>query len=602
MKKILLGFLAILLILIVMAIVGLMWLDKNQGKIVAVLIREKLQKMDISRVYKIDFSSLDLKILSGELIIHDFSMKPDSLFYQAHDTLRFQYPLMVEAEIPFLSLTGLDISELLLNKQLIVGGIEINQPQIRLIDHLTKNEKALRSENYKPHTDTSLHKPNPINLLNLAYFRIREGSTEVFSRITGKSIFRADSIQLLVSEVLVDPEKPIQTILQKTYGSSVLIVGNVFLRNEKGFYDFNLGGITLDLGKNSLEINSLALTPKHSKALFGKKFGKQTDRFEANVGSVNIRGFDVNRFILSGGIALHSLIINGLNLEIFRDKNVPFDTTRFPKMPWQMLSHVKSLIQIDTIEVNNSLIVYEELAPAQFDAGSIRLTDLNIRIYHVSNHTDYIAKHGPMTFELNARAFDKGHLVLNIDVPENLASDEFSFSGKIGTMDMRAFNSMTELNASVNIEEGQLDSLVFWANANGEYATGQLIMIYKNLKINVLKKDGEKKGMTEIGLLSWLGNKIVRSFNPEAGKRSKQPVVSTIFAERDKNKSVFNYIVKAFISGIKGSLVPGLGKTLEKYEHQKVKEQKKQERQKEKELKKEQRQLEREKRRKEKQG
>ncbi len=589
MKKLFVGFISILLILIVIAIVGLAWLDKNQGKIVAVLIREKLQKMDISKVYRIDFGRLDLKILSGELIIHDFSMMPDTQFYQSHDTLRLHYRLMAEAEIPYLSLTGLDISELLLNKKLIISGIEINQPFIRLIDHLTEKEKEQRSENHKPNNDTIARKPNPINHFNLAYFRIREGRAEVFSRITGKSIFSADSIQLLVSELLVDPEKPIHTILQKTYGSSVLKVGNAFLKNEKGFYDFDLGGITLDLGKDNLEISSLALTPKHSKALFGKKFGKQTDRFEAKVGSLNIRGFDVNRFIVSDEIVLNAVIINGLNLSIFRDKNVPFDTSRFPKMPWQMLSQLKSCIQIDTIEVNNSLLVYEELAPEQYKAGSIRLTDLNITISHVSNDSGYIAQHGPMAFELKAMAFDKGNLVLNINVPENLASEEFSFSGKIGTMDMRAFNSITELNAAVSIEEGQLDSLVFWANATREYATGEMMMIYKNLKINVLKKDAEKKGMLEIGLLSWLGNKIVRSFNPETGTTTR-PVVSTIFAERDKNKSVFNYIVKAVISGVKGSLVPGLGKTLKKYEHQKVKEQKKV-----------QRQLDRDKRRKEKQ-
>jgi len=184
-----------------------------------------------------------------------------------------------------------------------------------------------------------------------------------------------------------------------------------------------------------------------------------------------------------------------------------------------------------------------------------------------------------VTVQLQAKVFNKGDLVLNIDVPEDLNSANFSFSGRIGPMDMRAFNSITELNVHVNIENGTLDSLVFRADANEEYARGQLMMVYDNLKIKVLKKDDEKKKMTEIGLLSWLGNQVVKGFNPADNKPNDKPLVAEIFVERDKNKSVFNYIVKSFISGIKGSLVPGIGKTYQKYQKQKAKEQRKEQKQ-----------------------
>jgi len=579
MKKVLVGFLVIILILIVVAIVALKWLDKNQGKIAGSLIREKFSKSELSKVYQLDFKELDLNILSGRLVIHDFSLKPDSLFYQADDTLRLKYPVLIEASVPFLSLSGVDIVELVKNKHVIIGGIEISQPGIRFIDHLTKEEKQLRSKNYQPQPDTAAKKSNPINFVNLSYFRIKGGCAEFYNRVTDKSIFKADSIQLLLSEVLVDPEKPMNTILDKTFGSSVFKVGTVFFKNEKGFYDLDLGGSTLNLEENNLEINGLKLTPKYNKAQFGHKFGKQTDRFDIKIQSINLRGFDMNRFLLSGGIVLNSVKVSGLDLQIHRDKNVPFDFSKYPKMPWQSLVQVKSYLQIDTIEVSNSSILYEELAPEQPDAGKVPLSDVNIRIYNVSNDSVFISKYGPVTVQLQAKVFNKGDLVLNIDVPEDLNSANFSFSGRIGPMDMRAFNSITELNVHVNIENGTLDSLVFRADANEEYARGQLMMVYDNLKIKVLKKDDEKKKMTEIGLLSWLGNQVVKGFNPADNKPNDKPLVAEIFVERDKNKSVFNYIVKSFISGIKGSLVPGIGKTYQKYQKQKAKEQRKEQKQ-----------------------
>lgn len=389
-----------------------------------------------------------------------------------------------------------------------------------------------------------------------------------------KSIFRADSIQLLLSDVQIDPEKPLQTILEKKYGSSWFEVGAVYFKNEKGFYDFNIGGIVLNLAENSLEIANLQLTPKYDKSKFGHKYGKQTDRFDVKAGSIKMRGFDINRYLLSGGIALQAVKVNGMELEIHRDKNVPADLTRFPKLPWQMLAQVKNYIAIDTIEVRNSTIRYEELAPEQPEAGKVPLSDVNISVYNVSNDSAYIAQHGAMMVQISANVFNQGDLLLNIDVPDDLTSGDFSFNGRIGQMDMKAFNSMTELNALVNIENGTLDSLVFWANANENYASGQLIMVYDNLKFNVLKKDNEKRNLSEMGLLSWLANRVVKSFNPSRNKPNEKPKIAEIFVEKDKNKSVFNYIVKSVISGLKGSLVPGIGKTLKKYEKQKLKEQK----------------------------
>lgn len=582
--KVLGGIFLVLIILIVSAFV---WFDKNQGKIAGNLIREKFKTSALSKVYHLDFSSLDLKILSGKIIIHDFSFKPDSLIYQADDTLRLKYPLLIEAEVPLLSLYDLDVMELLRNKRVIIGGIEITNPGIRLIDHLTKEEKELRSKNYKPVPDTATRKPNPINHLNLQYFRISGGSAEVYNLVTSKSIFRADSIQLLLSEVLVDPEKPLNTILNKTYGSSTFEVGSVTLKNEKGFYDFELEGIALNLTGNSLSINGLKLIPKYTKAQFGKKFGKQTDRFDVKVQSINIHGFDINRYLLSGGINLQSVIVEGLNLEIHRDKNVPFDRTKFPKMPWQSLAQVKNYLEIDSIVVNNSSILYEELAEGRPDAGKVPIGNVNILVLNVSNDSVFIARNGPMTVQMKAKIFNQGDLLLNIDVPEDLTSPDFSFSGRVGSMDMRAFNSITELNVYVKIEKGHLDSLLFWANANDIYANGQLTMVYDSLKINVLKKVDEKTALQEMGLISWLGNKIVKSFNPARDKPGDKPLVAEIFVERDKNKSVFNYIVKAFISGIKGSLVPGIGQSLKKYEKQKAKEAKKEQREQNRQSKKE---------------
>jgi hypothetical protein len=586
MKKLMKSLLIFLLIIIVILVAAFIYVDKNQGKIAALIIKEQFKKSRLSKVYHLDFAKLDLNLFSGKITIHNFSLKPDTNFYLAGDSLRFKYPLLVDAEVPFLSLSGIDMLELIQHKRLIIEGIDINDPGFRLINHLSEKEKELSHKlreaqppEETPEADTTTATKMKLSHLTLAHFAITGGSAEYYNRVTDKSIFTVQGIQMLLSEVAVNPEKPLDVLIEKSYGSIKFGVGEVKFRNEGGFYDVDLGQVALDVADNSLKLKNVKLTPKYSKAQFGKKVKKQTDRFDAKIGSLELHGLDLKKLIRSGGIKLNSIRIDSLNLEIFRDKNDPFDFNNFPKFPWQGLTKINSYLQIDTIEVTNSAIFYEELAEGRTEAGKVPLGKVHISLLNVSNDSVYISKHGPMICRFEAKAFNQGDLLLNLNIPADLSSSEFSFSGRIGPMDMRAFNSITELNVLVNIEKGTLDSLIFSAHADGVYATGELTMVYDSLKINVLSKDKDKSKAHGIGILSWVGNQVVKSFNPVVGKPDNKPDIALIFVERDINKSVFNYIVKAFISGIKGTLVPGIGPTLKKYEKQKVKEQKKEERQ-----------------------
>jgi len=586
MKKLLKSLLIFFLIILVILIAAVIYVDRNQGKIAAIIIKDQFNKSKLSKVYHLDFKKLDLNLLSGKITIYDFSLKPDTNFYLASDSLRFKYPLLIDAEVPFLSLSGIDMRELIQNQRLIIQGIDINDPGFRLINHLTEKEKVLSRKlrmaqppEETPEIDTTTATKMKLSHLTLAHFAITGGSAEYYNRVTDKSIFTVNGIQMLLSEVLVDPEKPLNTLIDKSYGALKFGVGEVTFRNEGGFYDVDLGEIALDVADNSLKLNHVKLTPKYSKAQFGKKFKKQTDRFEAKIGSLEIRGLDLKRLINTGGIELHAIKIDSLALGIYRDKNDPFDFNNFPKFPWQGLANLKTYLQIDSIVVSNSSILYEELAEGRPEAGKVPLGKVRIWLCNVSNDSLYIARHGPMTCRFEAKAFNKGDLLLNLEIPADLSSSEFGFSGRIGPMDMRAFNSITELNVLVNIEKGYLDSLIFSATANNEFAHGRFLMVYDSLKINVLAKNNEKSKSQGFGILSWIGNQVVKSFNPALNKPDNKPDEALIFVERDVNKSVFNYIVKSFISGIKGSLVPGIGPTLKKYEKQKVKEQKKEDRQ-----------------------
>lgn len=568
----------ILSILIVIILAGSLWLRINLGRIAGDIILSQFNSSELSSVYHLEFDKLKVNVLSGELSISNFHLTVDTNFFHADDTLRFKHQFLFEATLTNLSLTGLDIRALLLNKQLKIKGIEIDDPGIRVIDHLTKKEKIARSkllavELKQP--DTTTGKKMSLGELSLEYFRISGGNAEFYDKVHSKSVFSVNSISLLLTNLFVNPEAPLRTLIDKTYKDSKFSLGEVKFNSDKGFYDYAMKGVDLDIAENRLVLNDFMLKPKYGKNQFAKKFGKQTDRIAVEIKTIEVAGFDLERYFTVGELLISTIKIDEVDMEIYRDKNDPFDFENFPKFPWQGLAGIQIPFEIDSISIRNSVIRYEELAPGRTEAGKVPLTNVKVDIFKVSNNPDYIAKNGPMVVLLEAKLFNEGDMFLQINVPSDLASSEFNFHGRIDRMNMQAFNMITELNVLVNIEQGQLDSLVFWANANEKIATGQMVMAYKNLKINVLKKETEKRESNEFGLVSWLSNQVIKGFNPSEKNPGDKPAVAEIFVERDINKSVFNYIVKSLISGIKATLVPGVGQTLKKYEKAQKKEAKK---------------------------
>ena len=129
----------------------------------------------------------------------------------------------------------------------------------------------------------------------------------------------------------------------------------------------------------------------------------------------------------------------------------------------------------------------------------------------------------------------------------------------------------------IRIEEGHINKMEFNADADRDYSTGTMVLNYDDLKLSFLKNDA-KSGHEDLGLLSSLANVVIRSFNPaKNSNNSAEP--AEIFFERDKNKSIFNYMAKSMISGIKSTVIPGFNMTEEKYKRQQEREDKKDARQ-----------------------
>ncbi len=550
--------------ILLIAIGALLYINHNVGKIADGLVVKAFAESDMSKVYHMGYKSLSVNILSGNIKLTKFKVSPRDDFYTGSDSLRLANPILVDALIPEFVIRDLDIGAVLNFNDLSLVSIEIDNPQIKLITHLTKDEKdRLRKMLAKTVADSAKKEP-ALHHIELDKFRIDNGKFMYYSHLTERVIFEADRIDVDLRKVNLLPGKPVQTLLNKSFEKSSIQLKDIYYPVASGFYDIRLGEIYMSVEDNGFELRNIEVIPKYSKTKFGKAFGSQTDRFDVMINKVEFVGIEFDMLIAENKIEIERIVLTDVDANLYRDKNIAFDTTKYPPLPHQILGQIKQYMNIGKIEIKNSKLVYEELLPGAEIAGRVSISEMFATIYNVTNRPEIISKKGSMKWVAQGKLFGVSLLSLKVDFPADLIAFSFKFRGSLAKMDMSAFNPYTKSNLRLEIMEGTVDSMFFHADAGNQFSTGTMVMTYHGVKVKVLKEYNEEKEK-KMGFLSGLANTVIRSNNPQR-KSDKPPVPSEIFFVPNKHKTIINHMVKSLINGFMGTLVPAAAITREKYE------------------------------------
>ncbi len=104
----------------------------------------------------------------------------------------------------------------------------------------------------------------------------------------------------------------------------------------------------------------------------------------------------------------------------------------------------------------------------------------------------------------------------------------------------------------VHVESADIEKLNFNVNASNYYGKGHLEFYYKNLKIQLLKKEEGKATLQKQGLISMIANDLVIEDNNPDSKGVFRP--GPIELPRDPKVSFFSFLYKGLLEGLKPSV------------------------------------------------
>ena len=327
---------------------------------------------------------------------------------------------------------------------------------------------------------------------------------------------------------------------QQLLAASAISKGKVHYQNKKITAD--LAACSWDPDSRSLQLNDFSVLPNENlETTFGRSKW-QRDYIQLKGHRLIAAGISFSPIHQPLAVHMNKLTVESMQLSASRDKRMPFQHGIEKLMPTRLVSTMPLSVNIDTVSIRSSTVTYNECSLSTGRWSSIPIEDINGTILHLGN-SHY--QKDTLMLSATGRLFDGHirHFLYRESYADSLSA--FTASTWFSAIDLTKFSQVSIPAAAVSITGGHADTA--WSSWQGnKYATfGTMNFWYNRLHIKVLNKtDSTKRGFLPT-METWLANLIL----PTQRKKS-----SAIFVQRDREKFVFNYWVKAQTSGLLSTL------------------------------------------------
>ena len=318
-----------------------------------------------------------------------------------------------------------------------------------------------------------------------------------------------------------------------------------FLTRNK-LYKISIGDFLVDNGKEEASIGFVNFIPQLSEQEYVKTLKRQHDLYDLKFKNISIAGLQTKRFIESGEIYATKLVAEP-HISIFNDRTVaPNPESKVGKYPQQMLLKLNIPIYVSAVFIKNGSVHYKERGALSRQIGTVRFEHIDAKISNFTNMPEFLASNKNLL--LDARCSFMGITPLHTNWILSLTSQNgaFEVKGNIGAFHAPALNEIVEPLGMASIRSGEIQNLDFDLKGNDFQAKGPTTLKYKDLQIDMLKKE-EEGDLSKKGLMSVLANLLMKNSNPSNGKLRR----ADASFERIPTKSFFNLVWKTIFDGVK---------------------------------------------------
>jgi hypothetical protein len=312
-----------------------------------------------------------------------------------------------------------------------------------------------------------------------------------------------------------------------------------------GLYKVNVGPFRINNAHSTMHVNNISVVPQLTEAAFAKSITRQQDLYNLAFRNIDLSGVNTKLLITDKRLEAETVSLQP-EIKVYNDRTATANSqSKVGTYPHQLLQKLKFPVTIKKFIVKNGYLAYKERSAVSGETGTVFFTGINAAITNISNTKQAISKNNVMELNAGASFMGVSKVQTNWKLPLNTTNGAFAVSGEAGGFNATALNSVTVPLGMVAIRNGQINKITFDLTGNDLVAKGTSTFLYKDLKIDLLKKDAgnnKKKAM-----LSFIANLFTKNSNPSNGATR----INDVYMERDVTKSLFFLLWKSILAASK---------------------------------------------------
>src|SRR5690625_1906021 len=341
MKK----FIRVLLIVVLIIVLGIFSVQFFVDKKINTALKNMENKGEIT------YKDYNLNLFAA-----DFSI--DSLTYFSGDNSFFVEKLKIH---------NIGLTEYVANKNINVGNLKLKKPTVTLIKK-TKMKSAQKNKDFKVFNKSILVDDIEIEKATLIY------KEDTLTKLKLKNY------NIGLRKIKVDSQSLKKTIPFE-YDHYNISGGKLYylLNNLQTFTTESV-----NIKQEEEVMSNLRLIPNYSRKEYVKVIPYEKDLMDLKMGSLTFHNYKFDLDAKRNLLDIHKVKMDNIDFDIYRNKLVR-DDPRKKKMYSGMLRDLPFDLNIDSLQVRNADLTYEEVQEKTEKTGKVFLTKMNVEVNSLTN-------------------------------------------------------------------------------------------------------------------------------------------------------------------------------------------------------------------------
>lgn len=408
------------------------------------------------------------------------------------------------------TISGLRLFPLLLHADITITDLTVKSPTFSY--HPTQKDSS-----------SSTTKEKPRNTYTIKNFSLENGNF-VMGNTKLDSTATVKGIHLSMSDIQFDSESA-KEMIPFTYDKFQL-------STEDGYFQINpleyVAFEQLHLSSEKGGLKKFVWRTRYSPSELSKKLSKEHDHYDLKIDHIGLKNWGFGSKSGRPCFHLSELLLQSPKFQVYRDKLLPDDTTH-KKLYNATLRDMQLDLQVDTVQISNGLITYQERIEADVEPENVSFSGIEATVGNLHSHG-----HGEVMVAIKARLMDNAPFALDWSFDPQNKTNAFLVKGSLSNFQTESINPFLKSNLQAEVK-GNVQQMYFTINGNELESHGDIKMKYDNFEFTILKKNrlGVNKLLTA----------VVNLFAKNGHKTDKDGFRHGDFTvKREQDKSFFNYL------------------------------------------------------------